>query len=414
MRKFLVIFLFLFGTYAFSQYPVMLNKVHYLGDVADGTDITASLTNLISASVDGDVIVLPKGKFKLSGQINISGKDLSILGHGADSISGTMLYKTSVSNMEWFLSFSNTNTDFNSIFFISGIYFKSIKNSETLNNGIQFIKNKNWIMSDNTLQNMNTWSIMCYHEDYITGFNGLIFKNRIIDPFVMSLYNYGYGSGVGSASPSKWITDPEFGSEKFVFIEDNYFYKTRHAVASSGNGKYVFRHNTVRDNWVASAIDMHGGGAFGNVFSARASEIYNNDIETTIDSYGAVITGSTIKNHYVDAIGIRGGESLIYSNTVGNYLHYLGVTTEVSGTYPVNYQIGFSSAVKYGSGDSGYATDHGNGDIFYWDPIYTEKYPEWGWTKLHSYSSSSLLAENRDYHNVQETRIHSIPISSSI
>ena len=117
----------------------------------------------------------------------------------------------------------------------------------------------------------------------------------------VELNNYGYGIIVGAESNAnkQWISDPEFGSNKFVFIENNYFRETRHALTGSSNAKYVFRFNKVEDNWVTKAIDMHGAGDFNNVFSSRAAEIYNNNIVSKYDSYGNLINGGTPWYHYV-------------------------------------------------------------------------------------------------------------------
>lgn len=43
-----------------------------------------------------------------------------------------------------------------------------------------------------------------------------------------------------------------------TFIEDGCFEGCRHAVASNGGGRYVFRHNYVTGTVVSHAIDAHG------------------------------------------------------------------------------------------------------------------------------------------------------------
>lgn len=372
-----------------------------MNDFADESNITSALRDIVKLAKDGDVIVLPQGKFIVDGTIDLTGKDISIIGRGADTLTGTMLYRNSVSNSDWFFRYSNPKSDFSSLYFISGIYFKSII-TETLNNGILFDRTTNWIASDNIMENINTFSIKAVHLDYIVAFNGLIFKNKIIDPYNPVIHNYGYGTG-SEAQDATWIKDPEFGSNKFVFIEDNYFFKSRHAVAAGAGGKYVFRYNTIRDNWQTSAIDMHGGGEWSKITSARAAEIYNNDIETSIDSYGKVINGSTPTDHYVPAIGIRGGEALIYNNKVGNYLSYIELSLEETTppAYPSPFQIGYLSGTKYGIGDSGIETEHGNGDVFWWNPVWIQKYSGWDTIDVRS-EDKTYIIKGRDFHNLQK------------
>ena len=76
-----------------TTYNIMLNNIHYIADVADGTDITNQLQDTINGCVDKDVIILPQGKFRILTGVDITNKDISIIGQGNDSITGTMLYR---------------------------------------------------------------------------------------------------------------------------------------------------------------------------------------------------------------------------------------------------------------------------------------------------------------------------------
>jgi len=86
----------------------------------------------------------------------------------------------------------------------------------------------------------------------------------------------GYTNGDGS-----WIDDPYFGSEKFLFIEDNAFNKTTPVAGGGldcyGGGRYVARYNTFNN----TGPNSHGTESTGRFRGARAIEIYNNRFNWT-------------------------------------------------------------------------------------------------------------------------------------
>jgi hypothetical protein len=394
MKKLFIISVFLISQILSAQYPVTIGTKRYISQVANGTDITHTIETAVTASSDGDVIVLPKGKFVIHGQITITDKYISLIGRGADSTTGTMLYRLraeEVNSLPMFYWYYTAPQVTSSYYFVSGIYFKGVPGTlyggsaigaTYHSGGIKFQKTSNWIVSDNVFQYLGTSGVEVRPIDSIPDYYGLIFNNRFLDMYQIELGNLGYGISVIAAYSltHTWITDPLFGSNKFVFVEDNYFKQTRHSIAAGVCGKYVFRYNFIQDDWAATAIDMHGAGLYGNDLSTRATEIYNNTVTTTIDNYGVPITPTTSYTQYGVAIGIRGGESLIHNNIISNYKNGVNFeiedTTYGGGTYPAPYQIGYLSAMKYGSGDTGILTDHGNGDAFIWDNTFNKKFTQ--------------------------------------
>jgi hypothetical protein len=134
---------------------------------------------------------------------------------------------------------------------------------------------------------------------------GVIYKNNFIDNFSSSLMNLGYGVVVygGGAWPPL-----ELGTENAVFVEDNYFSGNRHNIASNNGSVYVFRHNKVVGQDPAkdfAMTDAHGLSS--SPRGSRSFEIYDNIYETNISS-GLQRT----------AIGIRGGDGVIFNNTISS------------------------------------------------------------------------------------------------
>ena len=148
--------------------------------------------------------------------------------------------------------------------------------------------------------------------------SGVIANNRFIENFRVGL---GYGISVSSGGRNE--LEIPFGSESFVFIEDNYFARNRHAVTSNFDATYVFRNNLIEDNYpnftpvdthgkTTPEIDLRGG--------TKRAEIYNNVIRDTGDAnYLHQAGGVQTNNPSLGGIGLRGGEVLVYNNTISNF-----------------------------------------------------------------------------------------------
>jgi len=110
----------------------------------------------------------------------------------------------------------------------------------------------------------------------------------------------------------------QLGSQTAVFIEDSDFRDNRHAIASNQGSRYVFRHNSVLSTQRTrdfGLIDAHGRGDYPP--GSRSWEIYENSIGP--DPSTLVVTG----------ISIRGGDGVIFNNTVGsNVAHVLYLSLE--------------------------------------------------------------------------------------
>lgn len=113
--------------------------------------------------------------------------------------------------------------------------------------------------------------------------------------------------GLGDKS---WKENSAFGSADAVYIEDCTFTQSNGAFCNSidsGNGgRYVFRHNSVKDNFLMAHSLLNGSEAY-FCRGTRKWEIYENTIE-------ALTNGMT---HYI-AIALSGGTGVVFNNTVTN------------------------------------------------------------------------------------------------
>ncbi len=102
------------------------------------------------------------------------------------------------------------------------------------------------------------------------------------------------------ASAGSWL------KECRVLVEDNYFSGNRHNIASNNGSVYVFRHNTcVGQDPAKNFAQTDAHGLSSSPRGSRSYEIYNN-------VYSANISSGLQRT----AIGIRGGDGVIFNNTM--------------------------------------------------------------------------------------------------
>jgi hypothetical protein len=119
-----------------------------------------------------------------------------------------------------------------------------------------------------------------------------VFDERPILTF--QVYHDGWGGqthGDGS-----WADNTYFGSEKFLFIEDNTFRNANgyrsNGIDSYGGGRYVARHNYLVD----TDIGGHGSETTGRFRGVRAIEAYNNTcVWNLVDPRGQLRSGTMLE-----------------------------------------------------------------------------------------------------------------------
>lgn len=123
----------------------------------------------------------------------------------------------------------------------------------------------------------------------------------------------------------------ELGTQNAVFIENNYIYGNRHHVASNNSSCYVSRYNTVIANDLTkdyATADAHGLSS--SPRGSRSWKIYNNNFSAKL-----------LSGRVYAAIGIRGGDGVIFNNTISSDITrpvVLEVEDSSCGTYPAKDQ----------------------------------------------------------------------------
>lgn len=163
----------------------------------------------------------------------------------------------------------------------------------------------------------------CYFEHCVAGINvlgyttcGVIDHNRLVNIYGFdNLADYTKGNIGYGVQVARGYYSTGYGYEPLmnvlgqytdhsIYIEDNYFSKWRHCVASSCGAHYVFRYNTIDEDFGHFSLDMHGLRETGeNRWGTRAAEIYENTLTNQVDFSGIFQTGGSSGvwfNNYID------------------------------------------------------------------------------------------------------------------
>lgn len=142
--------------------------------------------------------------------------------------------------------------------------------------------------------------------------------------------NVGYGVVVGRMNyPDCPIYDPTVDllgkyHSYSVYIENNYFSKWRHDIASGHGSWYIARYNLFEHDFIDCVVtDMHGERDYAETDPAkgmvaagsRGGEIYENTFRL-VDYYGENYNGSGVVN--MSAFVARGGGGVFFNNSIDN------------------------------------------------------------------------------------------------
>lgn len=391
--------------------------------VGAGVDIRPNINTAVTAASEGDTVRIPAGTFRLDQTVTIT-KKISLQGFGIDT---TILYRDeSISDATlegWGPMFLfNINSDRNSKVSISKITFKGQIPSVVTGDGgsmaadigVKIVNAVDFVVHNCKFYGFGDTGLQIRHKDYLA--RGLVFKCQFYNNSKGTLglgLGYGlciYGEGL------RWVDGIQLGDRNAIYVEDCYFERSRHEVASAGGAQMVIRYSQFRKHIAvknAHCIDTHqdrGPGNGTNTYGTRRYEIYGNSIINTT-YYGGV---TPVVNPVCDdsiqerAIGILNGDGVVFNDTVSGYRFAIGVKQQEStiAAYPYSGQVGYASGQRFGSSHSGDGRK-GEGDLYYWGIVFTAFSNTCGGTGLalfYNYDAVAnggtgvYLVDNRDYH----------------
>ncbi len=135
--------------------------------------------------------------------------------------------------------------------------------------------------------------------------------------------------GAGQFGNEVWAQPDNFGTSKFLFVENNVFQNGTFVYDDAFGGTLVFRFNTVGQT---SRVQTHGTGS-GPSRGGRAAEIYGNTFYFSANPNGN-INGST----FFALVDLEAGTGLVWGNTVVGFKTLVreDVVRTNNATYPQN------------------------------------------------------------------------------
>jgi hypothetical protein len=126
------------------------------------------------------------------------------------------------------------------------------------------------------------------------------------------VWHDGWGGGRNAFGDGSWADDSYFGSEKFIFIEDNVFDNSANQrdngiIDCYGGGRMVVRHN----NFINCRPNTHGTESSHRQRGFRVAEIYNNTESLDFQTSGGQFRGGTGVEFSNTLIGKFNGERVL-------------------------------------------------------------------------------------------------------
>lgn len=277
-----------------------------LGTVYDSDGSVASVQYLHDNwAQDGDTITLPAGTFSWTTRVTIT-KGITLSGQSTtDPVHKTaddqtiILVGTGGTGNDPLI---NLNSAAGKSYRITGVTFRTGRTGVVNSNGMVILNGNSQSVrvdhchfnelpyENNRLASYGPWGVVDHN----------VFDQTTNAGFPMTFGNQHWNGDTGNWGDKSWAEPPYYGSEKFMFVEDNCFLNTsgvfRGAHDACFGARFVFRHNHCYDMGNGS----HGT-EVGRSRGVRAIEIYGNDYHWTIPLAGIG--------------GIRSGSFLMHDNT---------------------------------------------------------------------------------------------------
>lgn len=290
---------------------VVLADTHTVSGDCSASAVQAA----INAASEGDVIdVTCTGTVTWSQQVNLSGGK-TLRGGGAKGASGT--------EGTWPLTINVTltgdasviyvtNTDSQAINRVTGFKFQGSGAPywiiKVIGKGTGTDGRGAFRIDNNYFNNVSASSRLILTDGTTGKLTGLSDHNVFYYPspqYSVIAYQNGYkGSSSTCVGYDSLHRDTGFGTDDFVFWEDNYMLNSP-LETSDGGGRVVVRHNEVASDFTdgsMAVLDGHGADTAGhNACGIVANEFYKN-----------TITGSQAYSQIVD---MRGGKWMVHNNT---------------------------------------------------------------------------------------------------
>jgi len=358
-----------------------------LPEAVHGSTISAAsgaapdIQEAVNQAQPGDVVLIPAGQWDFSGTV-FAPDGIHIRGAGKDA---TLLKRNDTASKPFFVVDGGGSNPFRfSDMTLQGVGVERFRAGDlsVLDSGL-LIEGKaiDFQVYDARFTGFTEACVKVYGFEGSTPGHarGVIYRNEFVDSIYvdMGVTALGYGVAI-CGDDEEW--ELALGSANAVFVEDNYFERCRHAVAANAAARYVFRYNTVVDTYYPyAAVDAHG--ADERRRGTRSYEVYGNTISGGVHWD----TGESTAEHGTWAIGIRGGDGVIFNNqflsmsdpiflTIENYANLSGYS------YPVPDQT--TGLYIWNNRYNGVLYDH----------------VSLGWDEEMAVMLRPFLKEGRDYH----------------
>ena len=271
------------------------NGFSALGTVYHSDGSVASVQGLQNQVLNGDTITIPAGTFTWRTRVTIS-KSITLKGEGIgqsiikDAVNGTPLIQVGLVA--------------NKLTRITGIEFQDGGRANNELGVLQFVGS-----------NTNGSRLRMDHCK-INDLNGMVVADTVIgvmdhNTFIRAtkngssvvIYDNNWNGRING--DGSWADTTQFGSDRFLFLEDNVFQNNGDGqpgiTDAYAGARFVVRHNQIFDR----TVQTHGTETTGRPRGARAVEVYNN-----------TFTGSD-RNRFLG--GMRSGILLFHDNTISGY-----------------------------------------------------------------------------------------------
>ncbi|WUR13827.1 hypothetical protein E7V67_001600 [[Empedobacter] haloabium] len=273
-------------------------------EIPAGSCAFADVQNAVAAAKDGQTVVIPAGDCDWADNELVIRTGIELKGAGRDN---TKLRRTAILTSPKFLVRFECYGDNTKPVAFSGITLVGAYEPSSEDRGLGLIGGcVDFRVARSAFTNFVFAGVEVRGGERQ---RGVIYKNNFLNNYHQKVHNLGYGVAV--YGNDEWPA-LAFGSEHAVFVEDNIMYGNRHHIASNSGARYVFRYNTVQaDDRTKDFQQIDAHGKTFSKFGTRSFEIYKNTISTNL-----------ISGRNFAAIGIRGGEGVIFKNTFNTGIAY--------------------------------------------------------------------------------------------